>query len=143
MSLNAYPKPGGPRSWRQLTNPVAHLERTNTRQAILSLVKKDVVLSKAVSIMKRSQRSKGQSSSSSKEDGHDFSRGPPAMHGGRQGRNSYLYPPQSLQWRKYNRGGAVGHSFTPGVRRATTETTTGRSESTSTEVLKIHCQRAT
>lgn len=100
-------------------------------------VKKDVALSKAVSIMKRSQGSKGQSSSSSKEEGHDFSWALLAMYGNRQGKNSYLYPPQSLQWRKYNKGGAVGHSVTPGARCATTETTTGRSESTSTEVLKL------
>ena len=58
------------------------MDEYKASNTLFGKVKKDVALSKAVSIMNRSQRSKGQSSSSSKEEGHNFSRGPPAMYGG-------------------------------------------------------------
>jgi len=78
------------------------------QSSLTGKVEKDVALSKAVSIMKRSQRSKEQSSSSSKREGQSYTRffrgGPPAKYGGRQGKNSYPYTPQSLQWREREPG---------------------------------------
>ena len=73
-------------------------------------VEKDVALSKAVSMMKRSQQGKEHSSPSSRREGQPytrfFRRGPPARYWGRQGRNPLSYTPKSswFQERELGRG---------------------------------------
>ena len=92
--------------------------------------------------MKRSQQSKEQPSSSSKREGQSyisFFEGAllPSMGAGRAGIHSRTHP-RALSFGKGNRGGVVGHTTTLEARGAKTKTTTGRSESTSTEeALKL------
>ena len=93
------------------------------QSSLTNRVEKDVALSKAVSIMERSQQDKEQPSSSSKrEENHTpffFRGGPPAKYGGRQVRNPLPYTPKSPSFGKGNRGGVVGHTTTSGARGTT------------------------
>ena len=67
-------------------------------------VEKDVALSKAVSILKRSKKGREEASTSTRRDGQSsgrfFRRGPPAQYGGRQGRNTPTYTPRNTQFRE-------------------------------------------
>lgn len=78
------------------------------QSSLTDKVETDVALSKAVSIMKRSQKSKEQPGPSSKREGQTYSRffrgGPPARYGGRQGKSPYPYTPQSRHFREREPG---------------------------------------
>ena len=78
------------------------------QSSLTDKVEKDVALSKAVSIMKRSQKSKEQPTSSSKREGQTYTRffrgGPPAKYGGRQGKSLYPYTPQNRHFREREPG---------------------------------------
>ena len=67
-------------------------------------VEKDVALSKAVSILKRSKKGREEASTSTRKKGPSsgsfFRGGPPAQYGGRQGRSTPSYKPRNTQFRE-------------------------------------------